>query len=144
MGTNDHRPIHNPARKYRNGPPSQAARSAQDVSTDRSRLPRRAGEVLATEDCDAEQATAPLPTVAELLEELAGVDDEGTIKLNPGNDGKSWYCVYTWRWGEWRGHYVMAVVNRGYLCQGLVLLSKKVKSVRLGLRTPSLDRYTEH
>lgn len=82
-----------------------------------------------------------LPDCAQLLEAVAGHDDDGYYKLCPGNDGKSWYLSYRWRWGTWGGHYVMAVVQRGDLRYGLTLLAEKVHAVRSGSLRPTRDRY---
>jgi hypothetical protein len=80
-------------------------------------------------------------TLAFLLERCVGIDDDGYLKMCPGNDGKSWYLCYRWRWGQWAGHYVMAVVLRGDLSHGLTLLTEKVLEVRRGVRRPTLDKY---
>lgn len=89
----------------------------------------------------AHAATLYRASLHELMEQIAGVEDDGYYKVVPGNGGKSWYLSYKWTSGRWRGHYVMAVVGRGDLPLGYVLLAEKVYQVRAGTRQPSLDNY---
>jgi len=80
-------------------------------------------------------------TLAELVAEIIGPDDECYIRLTSGNDGKSLYAVAMFRYGRWRGHYVMSVVEFWQLDYGITLLADKVDAVRAGAREPSPDRY---
>lgn len=89
----------------------------------------------------AYEQSVTLPTLPQLLEQVAGREDDGYFKLCPGNDGKSWYLTYRWRWGQWGGHYVMAVVPREDLHYGLILLAEKVAGVRAGYLRPTKDRF---
>lgn len=79
--------------------------------------------------------------VPDLLEQAAGVDDDRYFRITPGGEGHSWYLCCTWRWGKWAKHYVMAVVGRGDLHYGFILLAEKVARVEAGLLKPTPDRY---
>lgn len=78
--------------------------------------------------------------VAE-LEETLGYEEQVYIKISPGKDGSSWYLSAHWRWGPYDGHYVMVVVERGRLLDGLSLLSWKITRVRCGTLAPLKDQY---
>lgn len=112
-------------------PKLQASNSPHSPSAYQTRLP----------DGPQYDTVVTLPSVAQLVESIAGIEDDGYFKLTPGNDGKSWYLTYKYRWGRWEGHYSMAVVARGDLHHGFVLLAEKVARVRAGLDKPTLDRY---
>lgn len=81
------------------------------------------------------KASTGLPALAQLLHR-----GDGWVRMVGDLDGKNLYLKYKWTGGEWRNHYVMAVVMLETLSFGLGLLLAKVQQVDIGVRRPTPDR----
>lgn len=92
-------------------------------------------------DHNAVENVAGLQTGPTLYSHLTALGErqDGYLRIIPDGAAKSLYIKWKFTKGQWRGYYLMSVVEVWDVEHGLLLLRQKIDSVDVGVKNPVKD-----